>query len=330
MYNNQDEMNRLINELALQKNKDRKHVLRIEIAKATDRTVKKALQDILDDIERKERRNRIVGIIAFIVVGLIGFYFLGTKNDNKNNVHVTKVSTSSLSITSDSTANKQPIIKEKNLTDDEVKQWVSAVWDKRYKNIKQTYGYELNVRIDDKDHLVYIGVVPPKGIEIDSFGSFRINANGELEESGYFVEGANINDWVVISTKFMDVSQVTIKEPIGPNTEERIKKVELSAKEFAELYKEYSKKEYPIMSIPEFSEAYGHMEDYDDSIRIITYNDSNDDVASISEDTPRRMSKFFYTYDKYEKKAYWNRNNGSGEKEFLPELTEYINTSMNE
>lgn len=170
--------------------------------------------------------------------------------------------------------------------------------------------------------------MPPKGIEIDYFGSFRINANGELEESGYFVEGANVNDWLVISTIFMDVSQNYSKEPVSSISEESIKKVDLSAKEFAELYKEYSKKDYPIMSIPQFSEEYGHSEHYDDSVWVITYNDSNIDIASISEETPRRMPNFFYTYDKYEKKAYLNRNNASGEKEFLPELTDYINQKM--
>ena len=95
MNNNQDEMNRLINELLIQKNKDKKHILRIEIAKATDRTVKKALQDILEDIERKERRNMIFGIIAMIITGLLFFYFLGTKNENKDNFNVISVSSTS-------------------------------------------------------------------------------------------------------------------------------------------------------------------------------------------------------------------------------------------
>ena len=249
-------------------------------------------------------RNTILGIVLIIIIGLVVFYFLGKKNENKNDVNVTRISSSSLDNTSDSIEkqNKKPVIKEKNLSEDEVKKWVSAVWDKRHQNIKQTYGYELNVRVDDKDHLVYIAVVPTKGIEIGNFGSFRINADGELEESGYFVEGANIGDWIVVSKKYMDVSQVISKEPISYISEEDIKKVDLSSKEFAELYKEYSKKDYPIMSISEFSEKYGHSMDYDDSVWVITYDDSNVDIASISEETPRRMSNFFYTYDKYEKK----------------------------
>lgn len=211
MNDNQDEMNRLINELAIQKNKDRKHLLRIEIAKATDRTVKKALQDILDDIERKERRNLIFGIIAIIITGLIVFYFLGTKNENKDNANVTSVSSSSSEKTSDSTEkeNKQPVIKEKNLTEDEVKQWVSAVWEKRHQNVKQVYEYEFDVRVDSKDNLVYIDLLPKNVNEIDPIGRFRINADGELEELPNYVE-ENIRDWMVVSNKFMDTSNIPI------------------------------------------------------------------------------------------------------------------------
>lgn len=329
MNNNQDEMNRLINELLIQKNKDKKHILRIEIAKATDRTVKKALQDILEDIERKERRNMIFGIIAMIITGLLFFYFLGTKNENKDNFNVISVSSTSSEKTSESTEKgiKDPEIKEKNLTEDEVKRWVGAVWDKRHANIKPTYAYELKIRSDDNDNLVYISVVPPKGIELDTFGGFRINADGELEESGYFVEGADIGDWIVVSTEFMDVSQVSSIEPI--TTEESAVKVDLSSQEFAELYKEWSNSDFPIMSMSDYSEEYGHINEYDNSIWVITYNDSASDDVTFSERTPYRMPNFYYSYDKYERKAYMNRNNSSGEKEFLSELTDYINQKMN-
>lgn len=211
MNNNQDEMNRLINELAIQKNKDRKHLLRIEIAKATDRTVKKALQDILDDIERKERRNMILGIIAFIIIGLVGFYFLGTKNENKENYNVTSVTSNSSEKTNESTVSekKENVIKEKTLPEEEVKQWVSAVWEKRHQNVKQVYEYKLDVRVDNKDNLVYIDLLPQNVNEIDPIGRFRINAKGELEELPSYVE-ADSRDWIVVSNKFMDTSSVPI------------------------------------------------------------------------------------------------------------------------
>lgn len=209
MNNHQDEMNRLINELALQKNKDRKHLLRIEIAKATDRTVKKALQDILDDIERKERRNMFFGIIAIIIASLIGFYFLGTKNDNRDHTIVTNVSSSSSEKKNESIVTDKKENKEKNLSEEEVKQWVSAVWEKRHQNVRQAYEYELDVRVDRKDNLVYIDLLPKNVNEIDPIGRFRINAKGELEELPNYVE-ENIRDWTVVSNKFMDTSNVPI------------------------------------------------------------------------------------------------------------------------
>lgn len=331
MSNNQNDIDRLINELQIQKSKDRKHMLRIEIAKATDRSVKKALQDILDDIERKEKRNIFFGLIILVIIVLIGFYFLGIKEERKKQ-DTSKVSTSKTSQkykNIESEKVKQNTIKEKNLTEEEVKRWVSAVWDKRYRDIEQEYGYELNVRIDDKDNLVYIVVLPPKGIEVDSLGSFRINEHGELEESGYFIDGVNFNDWVVVSKKFMDVSDIESMEPITQMDEKEIKKVELSSEEFAELFVEWSKSELPVMSTSEYSEKYGHINEYDNSIIVITYNNSDDDKVSISEQTPYRMPEFYYTYDKFEKKAYRNRNNASGEKEFLPELTDYVNLKKN-
>ncbi|RBS29296.1 hypothetical protein EB14_02735 [Enterococcus faecium] len=81
MYNNnnwqndfqrQQELNNAINRitatLAAQKNEDRKHLLRIEIAKATDRRVKAELQSMLDEIERKEKRNKIIAFILLFIV----------------------------------------------------------------------------------------------------------------------------------------------------------------------------------------------------------------------------------------------------------------------
>ncbi len=81
------------------------------------------------------------------------------------------------------------------------------------------------------------------------------------------------------------------------------------------------------MHISEYNEKYGHITEYDDSIWIIAYNDRNTETVQFSEQTPYRMASFFYTYDNSENKAYRNRNNGSGEIEFLPDLTNFINNN---
>lgn len=326
MTNNQDDFNRLINEFANQKSKDRKHHLRIEIAKATDRTVKKALQDILADIQKKERRNRIVGLLIIVVMVLMGFYVIGVTSEKKENQAITQTSTTTSQSQVSSSSEEKDISKEKNLTEAEVKQWVSAIWDKKYQNFPDTYGYELAVKLDDNDQLVYIRVLPPKGIEIDTLGGFRINAKGELEESGYYVAGANIDEWVLVSKTFMDVSQVEsypvpVKESSSAVTNNLSK---LTAKEFAELFAEWKNSDYPVMDITEYTEKYGHMNEYDDSIWVITYNDRDAETVQFSEQTPYRMANFFYTFDNRENKAYLNRNNMSGEVEYLSELTEYI------
>lgn len=324
--NNQDEVNRLITELGIQKDKDRKHQLKIEIAKATDRGVKRALQEILEEIEKKERRNKIIGLIVLVLLVLVGFFAVGVLSDKKEEIPIKTATSSSSKITESTTkeTTKKVVQKEKNLNQDEVKQWVSAILDKRTQNIPNQYGYELDVRVDERDKLVYISVNPPKGIEVDRMGSFRINANGELEESGYYVEGASADEWVIVSRKFMDISEVKVRETPRKVVE---KKSDVTSKQFAEIYAEYSKSEHQAMSREEYSEKYGHIKEYDDTIQIVTYNDyvREEGVVQCGIQTPMRMANSFYTYDNNEKKAYRNQNNASGEKEFLAELTDYVN-----
>lgn len=207
MNNNQNDMDRLISELQIQKSKDRKHMLRIEIAKATDRSVKKALQDILDDIERTEKRNMFFGIIALVILFLVGFYFLGVhsnKEDTKPVVKSISSETSSKKFLSEESNEKE--VKEKNLSQDEVSEWVSSVWEKKHKNSPQLLDYDLKLRTDSEDNLVYINVVPT--IEKNSvLGLFRINDTGKLEER-------NLNDWKLISKSYMDLSDVNVEKAI--------------------------------------------------------------------------------------------------------------------
>ena len=324
--NNQDEINRLITELGIQKEKDRKHQLKIEIAKATDRGVKRALQDILEDIEKKERRNKIIGLIVLVLLVLVGFFVVGVLSDKKDQTPIKTVTTNSTKTSESSTSEsvEKVVQKEKNLTGDEVKQWVGAVWDKRNQNIPNAMSYELDVRIDDRDKLVYVRVNPPKEKQIDSLGGFRINANGELEESGYYVEGVGVDEWVVVSRKFMDLSEVKVKEAPKKVVE---KKADVTSKQFAEIYAAYSKSEYPIMSLDEYSEKYGHLKEEDPTIQVLTHRDYlwEENVVECAIETPKQMPDFFFLYDNKSNRAYKNSYKDKREKEFLPELTDYVN-----
>lgn len=219
MDDNSNDMNRLLQELANQKNKDRKYLLKIEIAKATDRSVKLALQEILDDIEKKEKTSRIIGIIALVVIIGAVLFVLGTRESNSKNTDKSPITSSSssevvYSSQSDSTEIKESRKKEVSLTNHQVEEWVSAVWDKRHQNYPDLKDKRLNIRTDDTDKLVYIDVLPPRDKEVDKYSVFRINAKGELEESGYFNQNGGINNWVVVSREFMDTSEVDVKPKI--------------------------------------------------------------------------------------------------------------------
>lgn len=323
MTNNQDELNRLISELSYQKQKDRKHLLKIEIAKATDRSVKRALQELLADIEKEERRNRIIGIFVVLVFILFGLFFLGvmSSKEKKNTEPLPADSLEQVDTDTNSSEQivKEEVAKETMLSESEVKQWVSAVLDKGRPNLR----YELEVSVDDKDQLVYITVAPPKDLQIDKLGRFRINAQGELEEYGLYVNGAAYNEWVVVSKKFMDVSEVSAPEANAGRVNQGSEN--LTAQEFASLYAQWSGSNFPLMHVDEYQARYGDRHEFDDSVWVIGYNDRDDHTVQLSEMTPYRMSKFFYTYDNQERKAYFNRNNGAGEVEYSPDLTNFIN-----
>lgn len=153
-----------------------------------------------------------MGAILFV----IGNMDYSKKGDSKPLVK--SVSSSTLESMNQSL---QPIIetkesrkKEVSLTNNQVKEWVSAVWNKQHQNHPEFKNFRMNIRSDDKDKLVYIDVLPPRDKEVDKYSVFRINAKGELEESGYYNQNGGFNDWVIISREFMDTSEVDVKPEI--------------------------------------------------------------------------------------------------------------------
>lgn len=221
MDNNSNDMNRLLQELANQKKEDRKYLLKIEIAKATDRSVKQALQEILDDIEKKEKKSRMVFLIVIaILIGAILFVIGNIDFSKKENPKplANEVSSSTIESTNPSfqkvIETKESRKKEISLTNAQVKEWVIAVWDMRHQHYPDIKNIRMNIRSDDKDKLVYIDVLPPIDKEVDKYSVFRINAKGELEESGYYNQNGGINNWVIVSREFMDTSEVDVKPEI--------------------------------------------------------------------------------------------------------------------
>lgn len=98
--------------------------------------------------------------------------------------------------TSDSTNNS---IDTKHLTNDQLKEWVSAV--------VEAGGVTNNfkVDIDTKDGYAY-ATVTNTDAQVDSMGTYRVNEKGELEEAGYYYEKPGT--WIVVSPSYMDVSHI--------------------------------------------------------------------------------------------------------------------------
>lgn len=171
-------------------------------------------------------KNRIktvlfIGLLAIsFTAGGIAFKYLGSHNEsaatssNSTQTSITSsvkdasttqtsLSSTSNSVTSSSessTVQTENEVDTKNLTADQLKQWVSAV-------IK-AHGLTNNFRVDlSTDWESYpLATVTNTDAQVDSMGSFRVNDQGELVEAGYYYGVPN--EWVIVSKKFMDVSNI--------------------------------------------------------------------------------------------------------------------------
>ncbi|HEM8391303.1 hypothetical protein JFG76_07700 [Enterococcus faecium] len=197
MYNNnnwqndfqrQQELNnasdRIAAALAAQKNEDRKHLLRIEIAKATDRRVKAELQSMLDEIERKEKRNKIIAfILLFIVMAVaafIGFFFYNQHLSNKSTISNNAAAISSTNISSDS--NPRNNIDTKQLTQEQVKKWVYYHMKNDNPNISGSSAYDFSIVPNQDSELeisVSSGGTPVNDYLIDSSGDLYNISSGQ-------------------------------------------------------------------------------------------------------------------------------------------------------
>lgn len=241
---NQQEINnaadRVANQIAKEKKADRKHLLQIEIAKTTDRSTKKELQQMLyeiEDQERKNKRNVIIFFIFLLLIAAISYPLiikpLFINRSTGNNVAAiysssepTAADSTNIKVNSEETTSKpsmtdssnttsestevssevaNEVIDTKNLTTDQVEQWVRAVMDKKYINMTNKINYGVEVTVGE-DGLVYITVTPPADLQVDTLDNFRINNNGVLEESGYYY--GKPGEWIPVSDQFLDTSKI--------------------------------------------------------------------------------------------------------------------------
>lgn len=99
-------------------------------------------------------------------------------------------------------SNSDTNVDTKNLTSEQFKEWVSAVLDKQFSMGRSSFPYDLIVV--NNDGYAYIRVKHSE-LQVDTITMFRINDEGQLEELlGYPLKQ------IVMSSKFMDTSEVTV------------------------------------------------------------------------------------------------------------------------
>lgn len=318
--NSTNDLNRLTAIMRHEKSKDRKHLLKIEIAKAKDRTVKHALETMLADIEREERRKKLLGAILFLILCLVSllalFYFTGS-NDQSNRSADPDVEEIGLEETSSSQRDKLEVDSTK-LTETQVKDWVYAVLVEKYPSETATKmnSFDYIVKLGE-DSLVYIDVM--LGSESKQIGYFRINEQGKLEESGRFREDISPDEWLVISNEYQDISEV---EYVGSFVEDRQSTQEssdMTAEQFARLYAKWQGVDYPVVDASD-----SNPELVKNVPRFIIYKEQDSNTLFVAESDGIKSIMRYCTYDLTEKKAYVVIENKRDKKSYLKEFTEFI------
>lgn len=220
-FQTQQAINHVAATIAAEKEVDRIHTLKMEIIKAEDPRVRMELQGMLDEIlEARRKRNRwmmigsVIAVAVVIVGGLAIYGSIGetTPNDNNRPTNLAVKESSS----EENTRQTNDKVKKENidttkLSTPQIKAWVSAIMDKKLGPDTKTK-YYLTLEKQDDD-LVYVRVNPT--IQTDTLDYFRINSNGELEESGYYQGKADT--WIVVSKKYLDTSMII---PYKKNSDE--------------------------------------------------------------------------------------------------------------
>ncbi|MGP5429942.1 hypothetical protein ACTXNW_10920 [Enterococcus malodoratus] len=106
---------------------------------------------------------------------------------------------------SSSENNSDTNVDTKNLTSQQLKEWVGAVLDKQFSMGRSSFPYKLS--IENKDGYAYVRVNHSTQ-QVDTIDMFRINSSGQLEEQD--LSNGYPATYKVVSSKFMDTSEVTV------------------------------------------------------------------------------------------------------------------------
>lgn len=118
----------------------------------------------------------------------------------------TTASTTESTMDSTTETSKEAAVDTRNLTADQMKQWVAAIWLKR-KNIDLLQDPKYEIVLETKEDKLLYASVKATQVQIDTLDSFRVNSEGFLEESGYFLSKPD-QGWIVVSKEYLDTSLV--------------------------------------------------------------------------------------------------------------------------
>ena len=307
--------------ISQKKTRDKKSLLKLEMALASDRTVKKALQNMLTGIEKEERRKKIIAALVCLVVLLGGAYYFIMKQG----ISLPSFKKESEKVVAKQKKDKKTVppkekeVKKVQLSESQVKKWVTLALEKQYSTSSNVPEYELKVHVGE-DSLLYVDMISTR--TTNKIGVFRVNAKGKLEESGKYLEGVQKDNWVALSSKYPDVSKVkTVQFDVNAKP---LEEEGLQIEEFASLFAAWRKSDAPIMPLSQFSDDFS--KNVEGSAIVYNFRDSN--TLQVSENKPDQLLNYFYTYDLDEEKAYQWENKAEAKKEFSPELTDYIKTNQ--
>lgn len=208
-YNNNSsninaQLNNIMNQIAAEKAQDRIHLLKIEIAKATDPRVKAKLEMMLDDIYENMRHQRFVntmlGIIALIIIaGIAGVTYFTIQKEQPPTTIMTPTSSTSYSYMTEGTSREtaagyssdstsasstyQEISQSVNsldLTSEQVNDWIYRHMDiDKANHIMDDYIFEQN--IDEQGALRIHVTSKTQGVYEDTFDKeYFIDSQGYL------------------------------------------------------------------------------------------------------------------------------------------------------
>ncbi|MGF2942738.1 hypothetical protein [Enterococcus xiangfangensis] len=237
----QAEMRQLTSTLARLNEKQQIATLELELAKATDPAVRARLQALLNkkmrERERQQKSATIMAVIMlFFVAGVAAFVFFwylpsreNSSSLDPNNAAPAVSSTFSsdtddLVQSSDSTTyaqNNEAAADQKSrqnstatsgtITKPQFRQWVANVWNQKRSGSNNEADVLNNPKLNlvvSKDDEGY-AVARISIVQSDTIDYYRINSDGQLEESNFYMNQGQTTGWTVVSTTPPPVSSVT-------------------------------------------------------------------------------------------------------------------------